>query len=203
MKALVFGVCLSIAFLGSQVAAQTDAGTAVAVHPNQRITVPNLSTVSSTNDGGVARAAVAIVLSGSKVKCDPGSPLEVVLDATAGSSLQAMAGKLAGTSCITNGRAQRVSATFTPNSAIQSDSVIASIMQGRPLLMSWKRTLYVLYGVVYDEHLYSNGSRTNAIRQLLLIDPRYSDQRRFVAFARDKDNFADVEGIAGLSIQRQ
>ncbi len=202
MKALALGVCLSIAFLVSQVAAQTDAGTAVAVHPNQRITVPNLPAVVATNDGGVARAAVAIVLSGSKVKCDPGSPLETVLEATAGSSLQAMASKLAGASCITNSRAQRLSATFTPNSAIQADSVIASLLQGRPLLMSWKRKLYVLYGVVYDEHLYYDGSRTNAIRQLLLIDPRYSDQRRFVAFARDKDNFADVEGIASVSIQR-
>ncbi len=60
--------------------------------------------------------------------------------------------------------------------------------------------LYVLYGVVYDEHLYSSGRQDNIVRDLLLIDPRYSSERRFVQFQRAKDNFAEIEGIASIGI---
>ncbi len=55
------------------------------------------------------------------------------------------------------------------------------------------------YGVVYDEHLHASGRRDNVIRELLLIDPRYSDRRGFVAFDREHDDFAQVEGIAAVS----
>ena len=40
----------------------------------------------------------------------------------------------------------------------------------------------------------------NMVRDLLLIDPRYSGERRFVQFQRVKDNFAEIEGIASIGI---
>jgi hypothetical protein len=105
-----------------------------------------------------------------------------VVAVNAGSSLRALVNKLSGTSCATNGHTLRVTATFTPNGAIQGNSIIASIKGSEPLLVEWKGALYVLYGVVYDEHLHYSGRQDNVIRELLLIDPRYSDKRRFVAF---------------------
>ncbi len=118
-------------------------------------------------------------------------------------SLRALASKISGATCVTSSQTQRITATFTPNGAIQPDSIIAPLLQGRPLLIRWKDALYVLYGVIYDEHVYSDGSRVHAIRELLLVDTRYSDKRHFVAFTREQDNFADVEGIASVGVSRQ
>ncbi len=172
------------------------------VHPYQRVQISNLDNISSTDTSSpaIAKAALAIVISASKLKCEHDSQLESIADANAGASLQTLVAKIAGAACSANGRRFRVTASFVPNGAIQGNAIIASLKQGRPLLVEWRGMLYVLYGVVYDEHLYSSGRQDNIVRDLLLIDPRYSSERRFVQFQRAKDNFAEIEGIASIGI---
>jgi hypothetical protein len=191
--------------LALPLAAQNDIPGAEVVHPYQRVTVPNLAVVAATDTSSpaVAKAALAIVLSGSKVKCGPDSQLESAVEANAGSPLRTLASEISGASCATNGRTLHVTATFTPNGAIQGDSLIASVIEGKPLLFEWKGALYVLYGVVYDEHLYPRGRHDNVIRRLLLIDPRYPDRRRLKAFVREKDNLAEIGGVASVSVTEQ
>jgi hypothetical protein len=82
----------------------------------------------------------------------------------------------------------------------QGNDIIVSLRQDRLMLLEWRSILYVLYGVVYDEHLYSSGRQDNIVREFLLIDARYSDKRRLIAFERDKDHFAEVAGIASIGI---
>lgn len=135
-----------------------------------------------------------------KVKCENESQLENIADADAGTSLEKLIPKIAGVFCSADGRRLRIIASFVPNGAIQGNDIIASLKQGRPMLLEWRGVLYVLYGVVYDEHLYSSGRQDNIVRELLLIDPRYSDKRRLVAFEHDKDKLAEVEGIASIGI---
>jgi hypothetical protein len=55
------------------------------VHPNQRATVSDLSLVKAhgANPADIAKAALEIVLSAAKIKCDPGSQLETVVEANA------------------------------------------------------------------------------------------------------------------------
>ncbi len=183
------------------VCAQTE-GTYEVVHPNQRVTVQKLIpvTAADTSSAATAKAAVATALSASKVKCGPGSQLENVLDATATSSLRVLATRISSSICINNGQRLRITATFEPRQSIQADTLIAPLHAGKPLLMEWKNNLYVLYGVVYDEHRYSDGHRDNVIRELLLIDPRRSYQPRIKTFVRAQDKFADVEGVSSLSV---
>lgn len=148
--------------------------------------------------GAVAKAAVATVLSASNVKCEPASQLNAVLESQGGASLRKLAEKLSGASCMMDGKIVHLSAVFTPNGSIQADGIIAPLVHAKPLLIRWNGALYVLYGVVYDEHLHNSGKRENVIRRLLLIDPRYSDERKFVSFDRQRDDFAQVEGIAEI-----
>lgn len=172
------------------------------VHPNLRVAVSNMPSVKVFDQSAtaVAKAAVATVLGAVEINCDSGSQLNTVLEANAGAPLQTLAAKLSGASCMTNGNIVHLSASFTPNGSIQADGIIAPIVHGKPLLIRWNDALYVLYGVIYDEHLHNSGKRENVIRQLLLIDPRYTDQRRFVIFDREKNDFAQVEGIAEIRV---
>ncbi len=203
MKTLAFGLLL-FAIFGCTLAAQ-DISDAGVFHPNQRVTVPDLAPVTAPDASAstVAKAAVAILLSASKIQCDPSSHVENVAEEYAGPSLRTLAGKLSGASCTVEGRRIGITATFVPNGEIQGDNLIASLIAGKPLLMAWSTNLYVLYGVVYDETLHSDGSRVNSIRELLLIDPRYSDKRRLVVFRRESDDFTRVEGIAMIGVHRQ
>jgi hypothetical protein len=140
------------------------------------------------------------VLGASRIKCDSGSQLNTVIEANAASSLRILSEKIGGSSCASNGHAMRLNAVFTPNPEIRADGIVAAILHQRPLLMEWKGALYVIHGVIYDEHLHNSGKRDNVIRQLLLIDPRYSDQRRFASFDRQRDEFAQVNGITEIQV---
>jgi hypothetical protein len=75
------------------------------------------------------------------------------------------------------------------------------MLQKKPLLMEWNGTLYVLYGLIYDQHLYSSGRQDNVIREFLLIDPRYRNNKRSVTFEPNKDDFGKVKGIASVRAQ--
>lgn len=171
------------------------------VHPNVRVSISNMPVVkiSDQSSVAVAKAAVAMVLGATKVNCDPASQLNTILEANAEARLQTVAAKLSGASCMANGRIVHLSASFTPSESIQSDGIIAPLLHGKPLLIRWNDALYVLYGVIYDEHVHNSGKRDNVIRRLLLLDPRYADERRFVSFDREKDDFAQVEGFAEIS----
>jgi hypothetical protein len=125
------------------------------------------------------------------------------VDANAAAFLGALVTKVSGASCAVDGRKLRVTASFVPNGAIQANSVVASLNGGKPMLVEWRNALYVLYGVVYDEHVHYSGRQENVIRELLLIDARYSDKRRLVVFVREKDNFGQVEGVASVSVTTQ
>ncbi len=201
MKMLILTLVCALALLTFPVAAQDIPVDSEVVHPNKRVTVSDLAMVTARDTSGaaVAKAALAIVLGASRTKCDRGSQLNVV-DANAGPSLRSLASKLSGAPCSMNGRMLRLTASFTANGEIRAEALIAPLVQGQPLLFKWKNTLYVLYGVVYDEHLFYSGRRDNVIRELLLIDPRYSDKRRLVAFEREQDDFAEVEGVASVSV---
>ncbi len=61
--------------------------------------------------------------------------------------------------------------------------------------MLWNSNLYVVYGVVFNETLYSSGLHDYAIHKLLLIDPRFSGVRRETCFDRLKDDWEKVKGL--------
>ncbi len=56
------------------------------VHPYQRVQISNLDNISSTDTSSpaIAKAALAIVISASKLKCEHDSQLESIADANAG-----------------------------------------------------------------------------------------------------------------------
>jgi hypothetical protein len=184
-------------YAGAQIAPDSEV-----VHPNQRIMVANLprTTAENSNVSGTAKAAVEIVLS-PEIKCDPGSQLESLIGAVSGDSLSGLIKKIDGATCSSAGQVHKISASFTPNGAIKANDVIASLLHKKPLLMEWKGAMYVLYGAAYDQHLYYSGRQDNVIREFLLVDPRYRDNRRFVTFNRSQNDFGEVEGIASVSVE--
>jgi hypothetical protein len=189
--AVAFGLCTQ-----AQIAPDSEV-----VHPNQRATVENLPhiTVEGSAASATAKALVEIVLR-LKTKCDPGSQLESAIESIAGDSLRGLIKKIDGTTCSTSSHLLKVNAFFTPNGAIKANDVIASLLQRKPLLIHWKNANYVLYGVVYDQHLFYSGRQDNVIREFLLIDPRYEGKRRTVAFAPTEYNFGEVEGVATITV---
>jgi hypothetical protein len=63
---------------------------------------------------------------------------------------------------------------------------------------------YVVYGVLFNKTVdHENGAVMNAIHKLLLIDPRYNDERREVIFDRLTDDMSKVQGVMVVKAARQ
>jgi hypothetical protein len=60
-----------------------------------------------------------------------------------------------------------------------------------------------LYGAIYGETRCQSGARQYSIVKLLLLDPRYSDQRREAVFNRATDDLGKVQGLLTLSVVPQ
>ena len=64
------------------------------------------------------------------------------------------------------------------------------------MLIEWESRVYVLYGAIFNETRDTgSGDRAYAIRKLLLLDPRFSDQRRVTEFDRETDDWSKVGGF--------
>jgi hypothetical protein len=92
---------------------------------------------------------------------------------------------------------------LAPEATRNPGAVVSALSNKRALLLMWKSHLYVLYGALFDEARYTDGTLAETINQLFLLDPRYSDSRREVSFTRDKDDWNQVEGLLLLSVSPQ
>jgi len=169
-------------------------------HPNQEIRVTDLPslTSSSSKTSAVLAAALETILHHKAVCCGKNSALEdTVLSAPL--SLEELSAKLQGKHVLSDGRSVMVSAEYVPQSAITPDLMISALMDQHALLMEWKSHFFVLYGAIFDETIYTSGQRQFAVHKLLLLDPRFSDQRRETEFNRESDDWGSVQGLLTLA----
>ncbi len=92
---------------------------------------------------------------------------------------------------------------LAPQATKNPGTVVNALRNERAMLLMWNTHLYVLYGALFDEAEYADGSLAETINQLFLLDPRYSDSRREVSFTRYKDDWNQVGGLLLLSVSPQ
>ena len=171
-------------------------------HTDQEIRVANLPPPKAMPKGSsVPATALETVLRDPLVCCGKDSALEDVLLSDR-LTLKELGAKVRGWHRLSNGESVFVNATYIAQGAILAESILGPLRQQQALLLEWDSRLYVLYGAAFNEARYSSGRRTYAITRLLLLDPRYNDQRRETAFDRGADDFARVQGILALSVTR-
>lgn len=173
-------------------------------HPNQQVRLENVPslTADSTSSAVVLATALEIIFQDKAVCCGRNSALEDQLPSDP-KSLKEVSAKLQGRHVLSDGRPITVTAEFFPASSVSPNLIVAAIQDERPLLVLWKSNFYVLYGAIYNETDFSDGSRLYAIKKLMLLDPRYSDYRREATFNRETDDWSAVEGLLMLTSKQQ
>ncbi len=171
--------------------------------PNQEVRVPELHplTARSQDLSDVLLTSLDIVFNDPGVCCGRDSALEDRATAANPLSLQEIASKVQGRQLLSDGRPIQITADFLPTGTTVDASywIISHLRAKHAMLLVWGSHLYVLYGAVFDEDAYSDGSSVNMIHKLLLLDTRYSDSRRTVTFDRDRDDWTKVQGLLLLS----
>ncbi len=88
-------------------------------------------------------------------------------------------------------------------SARNPTSIVDALKNKQALLLMWHSRSYVLYGALFDEALYSDGTRTDTVNNFFLLDTRYSGPQREVSFIRDTDDWNKVDGLLLLTLAPQ
>ncbi len=141
-------------------------------------------------------ASVQIIFRDKDICCGRNSALEDDIQRADSRSLKDVSATLQGRHLLSDGRPITVTADYVPAAAINSGALIAALTEQRAPLMEWNSHLYVVYGAVYVETVDSeSGSTMDAIRTLLLLDTRFSDERRQVTFNRLTDDLGKVQGL--------
>lgn len=192
---LVLSACLAYA--------QNDASDPVLwFHPNQEVRVHDLPKLTAPDSSAVLATALEMIFRDKAVCCGKDSTLEDAIPLPP-ASLKELSAKLQGRYRLNNGQPIVVNAEYLPQSSINSGLIIGELLDQRASLIEWKSNLYVLYGAIFNDTRYSTGRRQYAIVKLLLLDPRFSDQRREAEFNRETDDWAKVQGALTLSVVRQ
>ena len=201
-KPLLFWLT-GLLILSSDIAhSQQDAPPAHVFHPDQVVEVPNLRArlASSSDVTAILSAALETVIIDPELCCGKDSGLEDVVQSTSPLSLKDLSSKIRGRHLLSGGRSVSVAAEYLAPDSIHPDDIIAPLSKKHALLITWKSQLYILCGATFDETLDYSGQRQYVIHKLLLLDPRFSDQRRESAFNRQGDDWKDVQGILGVSV---
>lgn len=177
-------------------------GPSAVFHPNQEIRVNGLPSLraESKDASDVLATSLATVLNDKDVCCERDSALEDRLPQSDPVSLKEVAAKLQGRQLLSDGRPILVSAEYLAPDSVSAGQVIRALMDHHAPLMEWNSRVYVVYGAVFDEALYSDGSRTYVIHKFLLLDTRFSDSRRNVSFNRDTEDLDKVQGMLFLTV---
>lgn len=175
---------------------------------NQEVRVANLPSLMapSTHRSAALATELEIVLHDKALCCGRDSALEDVAQyatLAAPVSLKELGSKLQGRHLLSDGRPIVVNADYVPQTSINSSLLVSTLQNQRAALIEWKSHAYVLYGAIYDEYRDpTTGERDYVIHKLLLLDPRFSDQRREIAFDRATDDWGTVQGLLTLSVFR-
>lgn len=175
--------------------------------PNQEVRVAQLpsTTARSHDPSDVVVAALEIAFDDPTICCRKNSALEDRGLTADPQSLKDIASKVQGRWLLSDGRPIQIKTNFLPATASVDNSywIVNNLRENHAMLLVWDSRLYVLYGALFDEDAYSDGSTVNMIHKLLLIDPRYSDFRRQAAFNRDTDDWSKVQGMLLLTFTPQ
>lgn len=170
--------------------------------PNQEVRVDGLRPIKakSTDPADVLLAALETILHDQDLCCGKNSALADSAQSADPSSLSDISVKLQGKHVLSDGRSISVTVEYLSTSSINPGQIVGSLQARHAILMQWNSHLYVLYGALFDETWYNSGDKTYAVRQLLLLDPRFSDERRSASFHRESEDWGKVQGMLTLSV---
>lgn len=194
---------LIIAVCGTNALAQSPTQGYV-LHPHQEVQVASLPSIvaDSTADTDVLAASLATAVMDPQICCGRKSALEDQVATISHSSLKELGQKIRGKHYLYSGTSVVITDEYWPGAGVNAEQLIATLQAQRPLLMLWNNHVYVLYGAVFNEYVYDDGTSTHVIEKLLLLDTRFDDDRRNVTFDRQTDDWNNVAGLLSLTITR-
>jgi hypothetical protein len=175
------------------------------IQPNQEIRVSGLAALKApTNDASdILAASLEMIFNDRTICCGRDSALEDSVGHADPRSMKDIVARLQGRHLLSDGRPMVVTVTDLAPSAVNPFPIVEALRKNHALLMMWNSRLYVTYGAVFDESVYSDGTRTTTVNKLLLLDVRHSPSEQELTFTRTRDDWNKVEGLLLVTVAPQ
>lgn len=199
----VLASLLILIFCSPAANGQTE-GQSYVIHPDQEVQVASLPLIvaDSSSDADLLTASVATAVMNPEICCGRKSALADQVGTVTRFSLEELGAKLRGKHDLDNGESIVIRDEYWPGAGVNAEKIVGTLQAQRPFLMTWNGHLYVLYGAVFDQYVYDDGGIMHVIEKLLLLDPRFDDDRRYVTFNRQTDDWSKVSGLLSLTITK-
>lgn len=175
------------------------------VRRNEEVRVSNLPALKSPSKDAsdVLLTSLEIIFNDPAICCGRDSALDDRAARADPRSIKDIIAKLQGRHLLTDGRPFVVTVTDLAPSSANPFPIVDVLTKNHALLMMWNSRLYVVYGALFSDMIYNDGSRVTTINKLLLMDVRYSNARRERAFSRTTDDWTKVQGLLMFTVAVQ
>jgi hypothetical protein len=169
--------------------------------PDQKATIRNLALVVAQqkceNWAWAAGVEIALLKQGVQLRqnfrTDKVNGGAVCLDSAG--SMESLAKQVEGDYVLGDGRKFRLAVHYTDSAPNSSDTIIVPIVSSQPYILYWRGHAYVAESAVWNEYVYPNGQKYMEIKELTLIDPYESGEKRRVKYDVQTNEASELGGI--------
>jgi hypothetical protein len=109
-------------------------------------------------------------------------------------SMESLAKQVEGDYVLPDGRKFRLAVRYTESVPNSSDKIIVPVAMSQPYLLYWRGHAYVVESAVWNEYIYPNGQKYMEIKELTLIDPYESGEKRRVKYDVQTNGTTELGG---------
>jgi hypothetical protein len=94
-----------------------------------------------------------------------------------------------------DGRKFKLTSHYYPGAPTSTDRLLVPLALGRPYILWWKQHAYVVTGALWNEYIYPNGQKQMEMKEISLLDPYVTGEKRKTKFVAGTDSSMDISGM--------
>ncbi len=109
-------------------------------------------------------------------------------------TMESLAKQVEGEYVLPDGRHFKLEVRYTETVPNSSDKIVVPIALAQPYILYWRAHAYIVEAAVWNEYVYPNGQKYMEIKELTLIDPYESGEKRRVKYDVEKNDASELGG---------
>lgn len=115
-------------------------------------------------------------------------------------SFEQLARVIDGEYTLVDGRKFKLQSRYLEGAPTSTDRLLVPLALGRPYILWWKQHAYIVHGALWNEYIFPNGQKQIEMKEISLLDPYFTGEKRSVKFVAANDSSSDIGGIFEITV---
>lgn len=94
-----------------------------------------------------------------------------------------------------DGRKFKLESHYYEGAPTSTDRLLVPLALGRPYILWWKQHAYLVTGALWNEYIYPSGQKQMEMKEITLLDPYVTGEKRKTKFVAGTDSSMDICGM--------